>query len=116
ALHSFLEVRDSEPSARELNEQQLQAYVGSYTTQLADTELYVRNGVLTMQLTPKGGFPDKHTPPSAPTPPPVRLAFIGDDQVLALDAPLKEMRGEFLRGDDGAIAWFRFGGRIGKRE
>ena len=109
-------MREPEPPQRPLNAQQLAAYAGRYSARLADSELYVQDGYLTMQVTPNGGFPDKNSPPSAPPPSPVRLAFVDDDQVLALDAPMKDMRGDFIRADDGSIAWFRFGGRIRKRE
>ena len=116
ALETYLGVREPEPPQRPLNAQQLAAYAGRYSARLADSELCVQDGYLTMQVTPNGGFPDKNSPPSAPPPPPVRLAFVYYDQVLALDAPMKDMRGDFIRADDGSIAWFRFGGRIRKRE
>jgi len=35
--------------------------------------------------------------------------------VVALDPPLASLRGEFLRGPDGSVEWFRFGGRIARR-
>ena len=50
-----------------------------------------------------------------PASPPVPLAFIGTDRVIATAAPFKGAGGDFLRGPDGAIAWFRFGGRIARR-
>jgi hypothetical protein len=53
----------------------------------------------------------KESPPG-PTPPAVRLAPCAADQMVALDPPFKDMRGEFLRNPDGSIAWFRFGGRV----
>jgi hypothetical protein len=45
----------------------------------------------------------------------VRLAFYADDRVVALDPPVKDLRGEFLRDPDGRIAWFRWGSRIHRR-
>ncbi|MGB0091759.1 MAG: hypothetical protein WBP81_04415 [Solirubrobacteraceae bacterium] len=44
----------------------------------------------------------------------LRLAFYRKDYVLALDAggrPLA-LRADFVRGADGGIAWWRFGGRL----
>jgi hypothetical protein len=38
------------------------------------------------------------------------------DRVVALDPPLKGAHGEFLRNPDGSIAWFRWGGRIARRQ
>ena len=67
------------------------------------------------QLTLRGGFPLPDSPPR-PSPPPTRLALCGDDDLLALDPPMKGAHVEFLRHSDGSIAWLRFGGRIRKRE
>jgi len=96
------------------SEAELAPYAGHYTTRLNETELYVQDGQLTMQLTPKGGFPYKDSPPN-PSPPPTRLAFVGADRVVALDAPSTGLQGEFLRGPEGRIEWFRFGSRIKRR-
>ena len=68
-----------------------------------------------MQITPKGGFPKRDLPPP-PTPPLMRLALYGQDRAIALDQPMKDVRGEFLRARDGTISWFRFGGRVHARE
>jgi hypothetical protein len=78
--------------------------------------LYLQDGKLMMRVTYRGGFPTPDTPPPSSQPPPVRLAFYAEDRVVALDPPLQNNRGEFLRDLEGSIAWFRFGGRIRKRE
>ncbi len=114
-LEHLLGVREAEPVHLEMSEAELSAYGGRYTTALADAELSVRDGELIMQVTPKGGFPDKSSPPP-PAPPPMRLEFCGPDRVVVLDPPMKDLQGEFLRNPDGSIAWFRFGGRIRARE
>jgi hypothetical protein len=36
--------------------------------------------------------------------------------VIALDPPLKDVQGTFLRNPDDSIAWFRFFWRIHKRK
>jgi len=95
-------------------EAELAPYAGHYTTAMNETELYVQQGQLMMQVTPKGGFPYKDSPPN-PTPPPTRLAFIDADRVVALDAPSTGSQGEFLRNAEGRIEWFRFGSRIKRR-
>jgi len=67
-----------------------------------------------VEVVPKGGFPEPNSPPR-PGPPPSRLAFAKQDEVIALDPPLKGSRGDFLRGPNGAITWYRSGGRLHRR-
>jgi CubicO group peptidase (beta-lactamase class C family) len=57
--------------------------------------------------------PGRWTPPP---PPPSRWDFYAPDRLVAR-APdaMRGARAEFLRGDDGRVAWFRCGGRIGPR-
>lgn len=50
-----------------------------------------------------------------PPPPPVRMALCGPDRVLILDRPERGHQGEFLRGADGQMLWFRIDGRVHKR-
>jgi CubicO group peptidase (beta-lactamase class C family) len=116
ALEHYLGVVEPAPEPLALSAAELAPYAGRYSAALSDAELSVRDGALTLQVIPKGGFPTRDSPPSGPTPPPVRLALLDGDGVVALDPPLKDSRGEFLRGPDGAIAWFRFGGRIAARQ
>jgi hypothetical protein len=52
----------------------------------------------------------------APTdPPPSPVAFIGEDQFVCLEGPLKDVRGEVLRDESGAVRWLRSGGRVHRR-
>jgi hypothetical protein len=62
-----------------------------------------------------GGFPKKDSP-AGPTPPPVRVGFCGEDQLIVLDPPFTDTRIDILRDDAGQIAWLRFGSRIAKRQ
>jgi CubicO group peptidase (beta-lactamase class C family) len=113
-LQHYLGLADPDPVHEERSAAELAAYAGRYSSIMQDLELTVRDGVLTLQDHPKGGFPTRDSPPS-PASPPTRLAFCGVDQVLALDPPYVGVRGEFLRAEDGSIAWFRAGGRIHRR-
>jgi CubicO group peptidase (beta-lactamase class C family) len=114
ALREFLGIEQPDPTLLEATEQQLAPYAGRYESLLSSCDLELRDGTLVLQVTPKGGFPTKDSPPS-PTPPPTRLALCGDDRVIALDEPFKDSRGEFLRNPDGSIAWLRIGGRVHAR-
>ena len=48
-----------------------------------------------------------------PPPPPSRWAFCAPDRIVALEPEgIRGARADFVRGDDGRVAWFRRGGRI----
>jgi CubicO group peptidase (beta-lactamase class C family) len=115
ALEHFCSVNESEPPHLTLSAEQLMTYTGRYTGAANDFQITVEEGTLILQDIPKGGFPTPETPPP-PADPPVRLAFVQDeDHILALDQPIKGARAEFLRDADGGIVWLRIGGRIHKR-
>jgi hypothetical protein len=111
ALRLYLGVDERDPQPIAASPAQLEPYAGRYTAALDDVTLALRGDDLVMEVSPKGGFPTPDTPPSA-TPPPMRVALCGEDQVIVLDPPSQGARGEFLRGPDGAISWFRIGGRV----
>jgi CubicO group peptidase (beta-lactamase class C family) len=92
----------------------LHEYGGRYEAVLADLEVVVDGDQLRVDVsTPEGAKwnRDDDTEPAVPT----RLAFRDPDRVVALDMPWAGHRGEFLRGDDGEVAWFRWDGRIARR-
>lgn len=115
ALKHYLGAEEQLPASLNLEANALAAYAGRYDAALSAYELSVRDGELWLQATPKGGFPDRDSPPG-PAPAPVRIAVCMDEQIVALDPPFKHGRGEFLRDPDGSIAWVRFGSRIAKRQ
>jgi CubicO group peptidase (beta-lactamase class C family) len=114
ALEAYLGVREPEQVFLEPAAGQLDGYVGRYQAALATCELSLGDRELVLQYIPRGGFPTRGAPPG-PTPPAVRVALCGEDQIVALDEPFKGTRGEFLRDAAGQIAWLRFGGRIHAR-
>ena len=115
ALKHYLGVALPEAVPRALPEERLAPYVGRYVSAMAIDDVSLSDGGLVLQVTYKGGFPTKESPP-LPSPAPVRLAVYDEDRVFVLDPPMKDARGEFLRNPDGSIAWFRFGGRVHARE
>jgi len=114
ALHEFLGLDEQDPAPLDAPADQLAPYAGRYESLASLIDLSIRDDALVLQLTPRGGFPTKDSPPS-PAPPPTRLALIGEDQVIALDEPFKGTRGELLRDPGGRIAWLRIGGRVNRR-
>jgi CubicO group peptidase (beta-lactamase class C family) len=115
AIREYLGTREPELPRIKIGVAELERYAGSYQGQPEDLELRVEDGALMLRTIPRGGFPKRDSPPG-PTPPPVRLRFIGQDQVLCLDAPMQDVRGEFLRDEQGDITWFRLGSRIARRQ
>lgn len=114
ALELFLGVPPAAPALRDLSDERLAEYAGSYDSGLGTYRLAPQAGGLELRYQPKGGFPTKDSPPP-PAPPPARLAFCGDDDVVGVEEPFRDARGEFLRAPDGSIAWFRFGSRANAR-
>jgi CubicO group peptidase (beta-lactamase class C family) len=115
AWPEYLGFREPEPAHIAMTAGQLQEYVGRYTSALDDIDLMLAaDGALVAQVTPKGGFPTRESPPG-PKPPPTRITFVGVDHAVTLDPPMKDQHAEFLRGDSGAIEWARVGARIHRR-
>ena len=80
----------------------LMAYTGRYSAAAHDIDIVAGDGegMLVMLEIPKGGFPTADSPPP-PADPPVRLAFVEDDHVLALDPPIQGRQADFLRDAEG---------------
>jgi hypothetical protein len=89
ALEHYCGVNEPEPPHLTLSAEQLMTYTGRYAGAANDFQITVHEGTLILQDIPKGGFPTPDTPPP-PADPPVRLAFVVDeDHILALDQPIK---------------------------
>ena len=114
ALERFAGAVEPERPAVTADEAELGEYAGYYEGALSDIELTVQGGALVMQVIPNGGFPLKSSPPG-PTPPPARLALVGRDMALGVEAPFKDNRAHFLRNERGEVEWFHFGGRQRRR-
>ena len=113
ALDAFLGRKSSPPVTRSLSAAQLERYSGTYTAVIDDLTLSVRDGTLMLeQPRRKALFNARPQPPIIA---PVRLAFVGDDKVVGLDAPFAGARGEFLVGDNQEIEWLRWGGRLHRK-
>ena len=106
ALERYLGLKEPALTYLDLGIEKLGEYVGTYEAQLGRLNLYLSDGQLRVQLTPKGGFPDVDSPPSPP-PPPSRLAFFAPDRGITLDEPLINMKAEFIRDPGGQIIWLR---------
>jgi CubicO group peptidase (beta-lactamase class C family) len=94
---------------REAIDLDIEEYLGRYESALIEAELRRDDGTLVLAITPKGGFPKKDSPPP-PAPPPEPVAFYAPNRLFATGETPGEA--DFLRNDDGAIEWFRVGGRV----
>jgi CubicO group peptidase (beta-lactamase class C family) len=93
----------------------LSSYAGHYEAVLAELDVTVDDDHLRLEVaTPRRALwsPDEDPPQSRST----RLAFRDQDRVVAVDMPYTGHRGEFVRGRDGAVEWFRWDGRIAGRQ
>lgn len=98
-----------------LADDEVAEYVGVYAAPMTDAEIVADDGVLTLKMIPKGGFPKPESPPF-PAPPPAPLAFYGHDKVFVPEGSMVGAKGDFIRDDDGRIVWFRIGARIHARQ
>ena len=115
ALAHYLDLQQPPLHHQSLTAEALQPYTGYYTAQLSDVAITSADGGLVLQVIPKGGFPDKNSPPS-PQPPPAPARFFEHDRVVITDGPTKEAKCEFVRDEQGALRWFRVGGRLHRRQ
>jgi hypothetical protein len=115
ALKEYLGLEDPDPEPLESTREELAAYEGRYSRPFADVELGILSGKLVGQLTYKGSFPTKDSPPP-PSPPPMTLAPCEKDRLLVLDGPFKDALADVIRKPDDSIGWLRSGGRIHQRE
>jgi CubicO group peptidase (beta-lactamase class C family) len=106
ALDHYLGLHEPELVHLPRTAAELAPYIGSYDAMMTKLDLYVDGETLMLQATPKGGFPDKHSPASPP-PPPSRVAFFGNDTIVALDEPMINTKAEFIRDRSGRIEWLR---------
>jgi CubicO group peptidase (beta-lactamase class C family) len=113
AFADVLGVPPWQPEPLELPPERLVEYAGRYETPLSELEFRLADGEVVVEVIPRGGFPKPDSPPR-PAPPPARVAFHADDEFHVTEGVLKNYRGDFLRADDGRIAWVRFGRRIHK--
>jgi CubicO group peptidase (beta-lactamase class C family) len=110
AWQLYLGVEDRDPEPLDLAPEELAEYAGLYTNPYADLDLRIENGRLVEHEIGKAGFPTKDLPPIEV--PPAPLAFYDSDRVFIPEGVFEGSRGDFVRGDDGRIAWYRSTGRL----
>lgn len=114
AIGEYLGLADPDPAPAAAPPERLEAVTGRYSGALADGVVELRDGALTLQVLPKGGFPRPDSP-AGPTPPPAPLQFYDDTCVVVPEGGFKGARGEFGGWEGGRPGWLRFGARARRR-
>jgi CubicO group peptidase (beta-lactamase class C family) len=114
-FREYLGIAEPAPQPLELPAEQLAGYIGRYESALSVCDLRLGDGGLILDVTYKGGFPTRDSPPM-PAPPPMRVAICAGDRLVVRDPPMQDAGGEFLRDPNGEIVWLRIGGRVLARE
>jgi len=109
---SRLKLKVPEPVYVELDTERYTEYADRYLAELSDAELELADAGLVYRSFSHNKL---NVQPKPPDPPPSRVAFTSDARFTLLDGPLKDTRGEFLRGPDGRVRYLRVGGRVYRR-
>ena len=108
-----LKLNVPEPVYIELETARYKEYADRYRAELSDAELELSDTGLVYRTFSHNKL---NVQPKPPDPPPSRVAFTSDARFTLLDGPLKDTRGEFLRGPDGMVRYLRVGGRVYRRK
>jgi CubicO group peptidase (beta-lactamase class C family) len=100
------------PTYIQLERKRYEEYADRYLAELSDAELELADTGLVYRSFSHNKL---NVQPKPPDPPPSRVAFTSDARFTLLDGPLKDTRGEFLRGPDGRVRYMRVGGRVYRR-
>ena len=93
----------------------LSEYAGVYAPVGSEHQLTVDPPGLVLQtIAGPGMLSDGQVKPLAPSP--VTLRFHDRDRVIGVSSAGLRSKGEFLRDSTGEIEWFRWGGRIARRQ
>jgi CubicO group peptidase (beta-lactamase class C family) len=114
AMQLYLGLEQPDPDPLPTDPAAAAELAGRYTAAAADLELTLDGEDLVLQVTLKGGFPRRDSPPPPVQPDPARMAFIGPDRLMVLEGPAKGSRTQVIR-EEGKVAWLRHSVRIYRR-
>ena len=114
ALEHYLDIKQPAAEPIKVDLTRLASYAGKYRIEANGTifDIVARSGGLTVKFPAPPVGPNGKKPPGIP---PVPMYFFDDDRVMASKGPFKGAKAEFVRGANGRVAWFRFGGRIHRK-
>jgi CubicO group peptidase (beta-lactamase class C family) len=111
AMDIWFGARSPSPERQKLPPRLVGECAGLYELPMSSFRIIKRAGGIVIEDIPRGGFPTPSTP-AGEADPPVRGVYCGKDRFLLLDEPRKGGVAEFLRDDQGRVAWCRLGGRV----
>jgi CubicO group peptidase (beta-lactamase class C family) len=111
-LETFTGLCRQAPAVHALDAAALGEYAGRYETRLTHMDVHARDGGIEVDV-----FPHAYLDDMEELPPPIRVeaGFYAPDRTVVTSGPYARLRSDFVRGDDGRIRWFRFGGRLSAR-
>jgi CubicO group peptidase (beta-lactamase class C family) len=116
ALAELLGLRRPKPRLQPLEPAAATAYTGRYRAEYGHNLVTSQDDGLLLTLVASPEALEAEPELAALLPPPLPLAFVGDDRAVVQGDHKEGMQVEFLRDDDGAVTWMRFGGRLHRRE
>jgi CubicO group peptidase (beta-lactamase class C family) len=103
-----------EPTPETVSDAPIGEYRGVYETAMGRLTITPNGDGIRLESEPFSGFPTPDTPPP-PAPPPMDAVFYTRERWIVTGGVLDGVRGHFIRGDSGEIAWLRVGGRLYRR-
>lgn len=116
ALKSYLGVETPERVIMNIPEDELGEYTGEYEAKLSAVTVTVNEGGLDISQRSLGGFPTADDKPASTEPsPPESFGFYLKDHITGTGEANRYTIAQFIRDDEGNVAWIRAGMRLHKR-
>ena len=114
ALEHYLGIKQPDRQPVKVDPTRLASYAGQYRIESSGLfiDIAARRGGLTVKFPAPPAGPNGKKPAETP---PIQMHFFDEDRVTASAGPLKGSTGDFVRGANGRVAWFRFGARIHRK-
>lgn len=106
----FLHAVEPTPAALELSQDQIQEFAGPYHVIGSSDVFEIKIDHSSFQIVHVPGQEEDGRQGQAY--PPFECMFYAPDKFMITKEPFKGLKGDFLRGKDGKIAWLRFSGRV----
>ncbi len=108
AFEEFLGLSQKEMEELKLTQEEIGEHLGKYEGEIADLKLYAEDEKLMLKSIPKGGFPDRDSPPF-PAPPPLEMVFVGKDTIAPRQSRYPSSGMTFIRDEEGKVAMLQSG-------
>lgn len=113
-IETFLGIKAPEKVHVKFPAEKVAEYAGVYKARQATLNITVaEDGNLLIKMVYEK---DPTSDEPIPDIPPIHCEFIDENKIITMDGPIAGMLADFVRGPEKDIRWFRFGGRIAKRD